>query len=100
MSNVVKLPFGTGEAIINGTFTPEEKEFFNHKEGYGLPGSDADFEIESFVVGGVDIMEELVGLQIPQYDYAKKGWKYTDFLDEYVADNWDSIYQKCVDEDI
>ena len=96
MSNVVKLPFGTGEAIITGTFIPEEKEYFNHKEGWGQPGEPASFEIESFVVGGVDIIEELYDMFIPV-----SGLRgiHTSFLDEFVADNWDLIYKQCVEEE-
>jgi hypothetical protein len=100
MTNIIKLPFGTGEAIITGTFIPEEREYFNHKEGYGLPGSDADFEIEKFEVGGVDIVEELVGLEVPRYVGAIDNTRYSSFLEEFVAKHWDSIYKQCVDEEI
>ena len=85
-TEIVKLPFGNGFAIITGEFTPEEPitEF--------CTGENAEFIIEKFVVGGVDIIDEL-------YDLVAGDGSMT-YLDYFITKHWEEILKQCVDEEM
>ena len=51
---------------VEYTHTPEEPEFFNHKEGYGHPGAAASWEIHSVCLGGEDITDLLGEKQLKE----------------------------------
>ena len=51
---------------VEYTHTPEEPEFFNHKEGYGHPGADASWEIHSVCLSGEDITDLLGKKQLKE----------------------------------
>ena len=55
MSKIVNIEigFGNGTATVVGYYSPPEKTTRDY------PGCDAEYEFDKFVVGGVDILDEL-----------------------------------------
>jgi hypothetical protein len=87
MEYTISLPFGTGEAILTIDFTAGEKEYFNHKEGWGNPESADEVEIVTFEVGGVDILEEL-DVNISEGKYI------SNWVDNFLDKNYDKILEQ------
>jgi hypothetical protein len=97
MEQIVKLPYGNGFCLLTVDYQPEEPEWFDHKEGVGNPCVPAEVTINEFLVGGVDIVDELMDLSV---GYIQNGQtKYYGYLDDFVSVNWEEIVKQCREED-
>ena len=74
---IITVPFGNTEATITGTYYPGHPARMYLANGDpGYPEEYADFDIETFEVGGEDILEQLSIMQI-----LRANGKYEDYLD-------------------
>jgi len=74
---IIELPFGSTIATITGTYYPAvPARMYNSDGSPGDPPEYADFDIETFEVGGEDILEQLSIMQV-----LRANGKYEDYLD-------------------
>ena len=62
----------------------------------GDPPEPEEFDVESIVVGGVDITEELVGM-CKETRQGMCNFDYPDWIDWYIEKNWDRVVEQCSD---
>jgi len=72
----VDIPFGNVTATITGTYFPGTPgKMYNSDGSPGYPEEYADFEIDTFEIGGEDILEQLTIMRVLRPD-----GKYVDYL--------------------
>jgi hypothetical protein len=91
----IDLPFGEGFAQVTGFYTPGRAgTMYNRNGDPGDPPEPEEFDVESIVVGGVDITEELVGV-CKETAFCKCGYDYPNFVDWWLEKNWDRVVAQC-----
>lgn len=96
-SVTIDLPFGEGFAQVTGYYTPGRAGTMYKRNGEpGDPPEPPEFELESIVVGGVDITEELawvyrgIHIESPLASSAFEDW-----ISWYIESHWERIVEQC-----
>lgn len=97
----IDLPFGEGFAEVTGYYTPGRAATMYKRNGEpGDPPEPPEFELESIVVGGVDITDTMV-LCYKELRSGPMGLtlKYVDWVDWWLEYHWDRVVEQCSEED-
>lgn len=57
MTTTVILKIGKEELTVRGEYTPAEPEIRYYNDGSGYPGHESEFEAESIIYNGVEVIE-------------------------------------------
>lgn len=75
----IEFPFGDGYAYVTGTFVPFRAGKTNCRNDDACPDEPADFYIKSFIVGNVDIFDEIDRMYVRSVMGSEKVW-YIDYI--------------------
>jgi hypothetical protein len=97
-SVTIDLPFGEGCAQVTGYYTPGRAgKMYKRNGDPGDPPEPEEFEVESIIVGGVDITEELVGVcKEVRQGMCTSDW--IDWIDWYIEKHMWKIVEAYSDE--
>ena len=91
------FPFADTLAEVTGYYYPEQKECLYTAQGEpGNPYVPSEFEIQSFLVSGVDILEELDRMYV-KHPTQGKFVPFLDYIDPILSEIADEEWSKSCD---
>lgn len=92
----VTIPYGDGEAVVTGTFIEPVFTRWNCPMEDAEEGCPGEFDVSSFVVGGVDILEEVVDTYVQVVDAHILEGKRVDKLA--FRSRWEQLVDRCYEK--